>query len=225
MEVTLYPCRSCGQRSRCIKPTSTQRCIPSTVPALHSFLITATTGSLAEVARAASGRAGRQHAQQQALHLWRHRRGGQQLTGVSKGRWADGWGDGAGSSFDGVSKGGGRVDGAGRSGSGIRSSAELPSLKSMLAVQGRCQAVPSPLCRHEVGAQVTADHPSALPHRPPTCSKLTSAGDPDALEMAAGEMAAAAAALVSVERSMLQVRLSCSIAYQSACLHLDQNIV
>ena len=36
-------------------------------------------------------------------------------------------------------------------------------------------------------------------------SSLTSAGDPDALEMAASEMATAAAALVSIERSMLQV--------------------
>lgn len=34
---------------------------------------------------------------------------------------------------------------------------------------------------------------------------LTSAGDPDALETAAGEMAAAAAALVSIERAMLQI--------------------
>lgn len=36
-------------------------------------------------------------------------------------------------------------------------------------------------------------------------SSLTSAGDPDALELAASEMATAAAALVSIERSMLQV--------------------
>ncbi|KAI7837097.1 hypothetical protein COHA_009095 [Chlorella ohadii] len=38
-----------------------------------------------------------------------------------------------------------------------------------------------------------------------TLGSLTSAGDPDALELAASEMASAAAALVSIERSMLQV--------------------
>ncbi len=70
------------------------------------------------------------------------------------------------------------------------------------------ETVPPPLQGPVLTPQWRAFVPSLVRTMPVSgaclpCSALASAGDPDALEAAASDMAAAAAALVSVERAML----------------------
>ena len=130
------------------------------------FPATDPTGGVGHAAGAAADGAAGQHAQQQAVHLWRGGGSGHVHAGVRRMAW-------------------------------------------ILGFQGAAGPVP---CVHigrivcegpSASLQGAQSCPAAVQPRP--CRSLTSAGDPDALELAASEMATAAASLVSIERAMLQV--------------------